>query len=142
VTFLVRPARAEALARSGLSIRSAHGDVDLPDDLVSSFVHVACATCDGVLMPDVVFFGGSVPKPTLDAAWALFDRAELLLVVGSSLTVFSGYRFVRRASENGVPVAILNQGPTRGDPHAQVLIDARCGEGLTTLLTGLTSSDA
>ena len=46
-------------------------------------------------MPDVVFFGGSVPRATLDAAWALFDRAELLLVVGSSLTVFSGYRFVR-----------------------------------------------
>ena len=125
-------------ARARMATIAPDGDVDLPDDLVSSFVHVACATCDGVLMPDVVFFGGSVPKPTLDAAWALFDRAELLLVVGSSLTVFSGYRFVRRAAENNVPVAILNRGPTRGDPHAHVLIDARCGEALTALATQLT----
>jgi len=88
---------------------------------------VACERCDGVLMPDVVFFGGSVPRATLDAAWALFDRAELLLVAGSSLTVFSGYRFVRRAAEAGVPVAIVNLGPTRGDPHAQLRIDDRCG---------------
>jgi NAD+-dependent protein deacetylase sirtuin 4 len=88
---------------------------------------VACERCDGVLMPDVVFFGGSVPRATLDAAWALFERAELLLVAGSSLTVFSGYRFVRRAAEAGVPVAIVNLGPTRGDPHAQLRIDDRCG---------------
>jgi NAD-dependent SIR2 family protein deacetylase len=60
-------------------------------------------------------------------AWSLFDRAELLLVAGSSLTVFSGYRFVRRAAERGVPVAIVNLGPTRGDPHAQLRIDERCG---------------
>lgn len=113
------------------------GDVDLSDELVSSFVHVACMACDGVLMPDVVFFGGSVPRATLDAAWNLFDRAELLLVIGSSLTVFSGYRFVRRAAERDVPVAILNRGPTRGDPHAQLRIDARVGEALPLLVTAL-----
>jgi len=85
-------------------------------------------------MPDVVFFGGSVPRATLDAAWALFDRADLLLVIGSSLTVFSGYRFVRRAAERGVPIAILNRGPTRGDEHAQLRIDARCGDALPRLV--------
>jgi NAD-dependent deacetylase sirtuin 4 len=113
------------------------GDVDLSDEQVSAFVHVACLACDGVLMPDVVFFGGSVPRTTLDAAWNLFDRAELLLVIGSSLTVFSGYRFVRRAAERDVPVAILNRGPTRGDPHAQLRIDARVGEALPLLVTAL-----
>ena len=113
------------------------GDADLPDDLVAGFSVVACH-CGGTLMPDVVFFGGSVPRPTLDKAWALFDRAEVLLVVGSSLAVFSGFRFVRRAAERGVPVAILNRGPTRGDEHAAVRIDARCGEALDELARALT----
>lgn len=113
------------------------GDVDLPDELVADFAVVACAACGGVLMPDVVFFGGSVPKPTLEAAWAAFDRGEVLLVVGSSLTVFSGYRFVRRAAERGVPVAILNQGPTRGDEHATIRVDARAGNALPALARAL-----
>ena len=113
------------------------GDVDLPDDVVAGFEVVACDACGGVLMPDVVLFGGSVPRATLDAAWALFARAELLLVVGSSLAVFSGYRFVRRAAEHGVPIAIVNRGPTRGDVHAQLTLDARCGEALPRLAARL-----
>lgn len=121
-------ARAAALAPDG--------DADLPDELVAGFEVVACE-CGGVLMPDVVFFGGSVPKPTLEAAWTMFDRAELLLVVGSSLAVFSGYRFVRRAAERGVPIAILNRGPTRGDGHAALLIDARAGEALPVVARAL-----
>lgn len=99
------------------------GDAEV-DEAYDAFQIVDCVGCSGVLMPDVVFFGGSVPRVTLDAAWALFDRAEVLLVVGSSLTVFSGYRFVRRAAEHGVPVAIVNRGPTRGDPHAALRVDA------------------
>ncbi len=113
------------------------GDAELPDDLVADFAVVACVTCAGVVMPDVVFFGGSVPRETLDAAWAAFDRAELLLVVGSSLTVFSGYRFVRRAAEREVPVAILNRGPTRGDDYAAIRVDARAGEALPALARAL-----
>ena len=113
------------------------GDVELPDELVADFQVVACTNCDEVLMPDVVFFGGSVPRDTLDAAWALFERAELLLVVGSSLAVFSGYRFVRRAAERGIPIAIINRGPTRGDPHAQLRLDARSGEALPMLARAL-----
>ncbi|HEY1556123.1 MAG TPA: NAD-dependent protein deacetylase [Kofleriaceae bacterium] len=109
------------------------GDVELSDALVTRFQVVACATCGGVLMPDVVFFGGSVPRATLDAAWAVFERAELLLVVGSSLAVFSGYRFVRRAAERGVPIAIVNRGPTRGDDHATLRLDVRCGDALPRL---------
>lgn len=113
------------------------GDADLPDELVADFTVVPCTACGGVLMPDVVFFGGSVPRATLDAAWEAFDRGDLLLVVGSSLTVFSGYRFVRRAAERGIPVAILNRGPTRGDPHAQIRVDARAGEALPALARAL-----
>jgi NAD-dependent SIR2 family protein deacetylase len=113
------------------------GDAALPDDLVADFAVVACTACGGVLMPDVVFFGGSVPRPTLDAAWSTFDRAEVLLVIGSSLTVFSGYRFVRRAAERKVPVAILNRGPTRGDEHAELRLDAVAGRALPALARAL-----
>jgi len=116
------------------------GDADLPDDLVAGFTVVDCEACgsaSGTIMPDVVFFGGSVPRATLDAAWQLFDRAEVLLVIGSSLTVFSGFRFVRRAAERGVPVGILNRGPTRGDPHATVRLDARAGTALPALARAL-----
>ena len=113
------------------------GDVDVPDELVADFAVAACGECGGVLMPDVVFFGGSVPRATLDAAWALFSRAELLLVVGSSLAVFSGYRFVRRAAEHAIPIAIVNHGETRGDPHATLRIDARAGALLSDLAARL-----
>jgi NAD-dependent protein deacetylase/lipoamidase sirtuin 4 len=117
----------------GCAALAPDGDADLPDELVAGFAVAACAACDGVLMPDVVFFGGSVPRPTLEAAWQLFDRAQVLLVIGSSLTVYSGLRFVRRAAERGVPVAIVNRGPTRGDEHAAVRLDARCGAALPAL---------
>lgn len=113
------------------------GDAELSDALVAGFEIVACEPCGGVLMPDVVFFGGSVPRATLDAAWATFERAEVLLVAGSSLTVFSGYRFVRRAAERGIPVAILNRGPTRGDELARLRLDARTGEALPALAAAL-----
>jgi NAD+-dependent protein deacetylase sirtuin 4 len=112
------------------------GDADLPDELVGRFVVPVC-DCGGVLMPDVVFFGGSVDRDTLAAAWAAFDRAEVLLVVGSSLTVFSGYRFVRRAAEVGKPVVILNRGETRGDPEATLRLDVRAAEALPVLAAAL-----
>ncbi|HET9483435.1 MAG TPA: NAD-dependent protein deacetylase [Xanthomonadales bacterium] len=129
------------------------GDADLADELVADFAVVACtaatasatarepavAACGGTLMPDVVFFGGSVPRPTLDAAWATFERAEVLLVVGSSLTVFSGYRFARRAAERGIPVAIVNRGTTRADDIAQLRVDARAGETLSAVAANLAS---
>ncbi|MGN6105974.1 MAG: Sir2 family NAD-dependent protein deacetylase, partial [Kofleriaceae bacterium] len=134
-------ANPEWLAYAQSSPVAPDGDAELgdlrADQLLESFVVVACGTCGGVVMPDVVFFGGSVPRPTLDDAWATFARAEVLLVVGSSLTVFSGYRFVRRAAEHGIPVAIVNRGPTRGDPHAALRVDARAGETLTALWAAL-----
>lgn len=103
------------------------GDTELSDDALRSFQVPACEACDGVLKPDVVFFGENVPRPRVEEAYAALDRADLLLVVGSSLTVFSGYRFVRRAKERGVPVAIVNLGETRGDGDATHRVDAPAG---------------
>jgi len=113
------------------------GDADLDHDAFADFHVPACLACGGTLKPDVVFFGENVPARVTEAAWALFDEAEVLFVVGSSLTVFSGYRFVRRASERGVPVAIVNLGPTRGDEHAALRVDARLGELLPRLASML-----
>jgi NAD-dependent deacetylase sirtuin 4 len=109
------------------------GDADLPGDEVAAFVVVGCLPCGGPLKPEVVFFGGGVARQTLEAAWALLDAAEALLVVGSSLTVWSGFRFVRRAAERGLPIAIVNIGPTRGDPFAQVRVEGEAGATLERL---------
>lgn len=107
------------------------GDAEL--DATSTFRLVTCDACDGDLKPHVVFFGENVPKPRVDAAWRIVDAADVLLVVGSSLTVYSGYRFVRGAAKREQPIAILNLGETRGDPHASVRVDAPAGEVLTRL---------
>ena len=141
---LAQPQHALPLSQGSSRARMAtiapDGDVDLPDELIADFQFVPCIACEGTLMPDVVFFGGSVPRATLDAAWALFDQAELLLVIGSSLTVFSGYRFVKRAHERQVPIGIVNLGETRGDPLAAVRVDARVGEVLPELARRLGGS--
>jgi NAD-dependent SIR2 family protein deacetylase len=86
-----------------------------------------------VLKPDVVFFGENVSRAVLDAAWRLFDEGRLLLVAGSSLAVFSGRRFVLRAAERGIPVAVLNAGPTRADDVAALRVEGRLGEALPLL---------
>ncbi len=109
------------------------GDVDLAPELLAGFCVPGCEACAGLLKPDVVFFGENVPGAVVQDAWALLAEAEVLLVAGSSLTVFSGYRFVKRAHEDGVPVVILNVGPTRGDPHATLRLEGRLGEVLPAL---------
>jgi NAD-dependent protein deacetylase/lipoamidase sirtuin 4 len=113
------------------------GDADLHPDSVAAFAVVGCRLCGGELKPDVVFFGGTVSERTLAAAWALFEEAEALLVVGSSLTVYSGFRFVRRAREKELPIAILNVGPTRADEFAAAKLDAPVGATLPRLATAL-----
>jgi len=113
------------------------GDADIPAQELSAFRVPACDACDGVLKPDVVFFGESVPKDRVHEAWRLLEGAELLLVVGSSLTVFSGRRFVYGAREAGVPVAIVNAGPTRADDLADVKVDGRLGDVLPSLARAL-----
>jgi NAD-dependent SIR2 family protein deacetylase len=99
----------------------------------ASFRYLDCASCGGMLKPDIVYFGENVPKGVVQQAFSLIADAEALLVAGSSLTVFSGYRFVRHAAALGIPVAIVNRGPTRGDDLATVKVDGGCSELLTLL---------
>lgn len=108
------------------------GDVVL--EHTADFVVAPCERCGGRLKPDVVFFGESVPKPVVAHCFDLVDRSAALLVLGSSLHVMSGLRFVRAAAKSGIPVAIVNRGPTRGDPLATLRIDAGVAETLTAAL--------
>jgi NAD-dependent SIR2 family protein deacetylase len=109
------------------------GDVELAAVSERAFQVAPCLRCGGVLKPEVVFFGENVPKERVDAAWELVDEADVLLVAGSSLTVYSGYRFVRGAAERNVPVGIVNLGSTRGDEIASVRVHGRTGEVLPAL---------
>jgi len=102
----------------GSAASNPDGDADLPAERVGDFQVVGCRACGGTLKPNVVFFGGSVAPPVLASAWELFAEGTALVVVGSSLAVFSGFRFARRAAELGVRIAIVNLGPTRADELA------------------------
>ncbi|OBF45492.1 NAD-dependent deacetylase [Mycobacterium sp. 852002-50816_SCH5313054-b] len=124
--------RAEAVG--GLAVAP---DADAAVSDTASFRYLDCPRCGGMLKPDIVYFGESVPKDVVAEAFALVDRSEALLVAGSSLTVFSGYRFVRHAAARGIPVAIINRGPTRGDDLATVKVDGGCSELLALLLDEL-----
>jgi NAD-dependent SIR2 family protein deacetylase len=110
------------------------GDAELSDDALAGFVMVDCEACGGgPLKPDVVFFGETVPRDRVERCFDLVDRADSLLVLGSSLKVMSGFRLVLRAAKRGIPVAIVNQGPTRGDGYCSVRVDAPLGAVLATL---------
>ena len=114
------------------------GDVELPDTLLDRFTMTRCPHCgDGPLKPDVVFFGESVPRPRVDRCFALVRGARSLIVLGSSLTVMSGLRFVRAAARAGTPVAVVTAGPTRAEEHARVRLDAPLGEVLPGLVRAL-----
>jgi len=104
---------------------------------MESFRTVDCLACQGVLKPDVVFFGENVPRPRAEACYAMVERASSVMVLGSSLTVMSGFRYVRHAAKLGLPVVIVNQGPTRGDAYATATLDAPLGQVLTALVAGL-----
>ncbi len=109
------------------------GDADVPDEIVATFRVAHCRVCSGVLKPEVVFFGENVPAPTYERAKAMLGEADALLVVGSSLTVRSGYRFVVQAKAADKPVAIVNDGPTRGDADVDIKVRGRLGELLPRL---------
>lgn len=121
---------ARAGALGGLAVAP---DADAVVADTTAFRYPDCPRCAGMLKPDIVYFGENVPEHVVARAYSLVERAEALLVAGSSLTVFSGYRFVRRAAALGVPVAIVNRGPTRGDDLADVKVEGGCSELLTLL---------
>ncbi|MEU2554559.1 NAD-dependent protein deacetylase [Streptomyces sp. NPDC013313] len=109
------------------------GDADLTDDQVGDFRVLPCTVCGGILKPDVVFFGEAVPPPRVEHCRALVREASSLLVLGSSLTVMSGLRFVRQAAQAEKPVLIVNRDPTRGDRHARTRVALPLGAALTSL---------
>jgi NAD-dependent SIR2 family protein deacetylase len=116
--------------RESLSEVHARPDGDAEVDDTHRFVVPVCDRCGGALKPDVVFFGENVPAERVRRCHDLIDGSEALLVLGSSLTVMSGFRFVRYASSRGVPVVVVNRGVTRGDDHAAYKVDGGTTEFL------------
>ncbi len=110
------------------------GDAELAEETIAGFRVPACRRCGGILKPDVIFFGENVPASRVSRALELVLGADVLLVLGSSLTVFSGYRFVLAAAEREVPVAIVNRGATRGDKLATVTVNDRVESFLPRLV--------
>lgn len=113
------------------------GDAALTTEDFSGFGVPDCPQCGGMLKPDVVFFGENVPRERVALAFDWLQQADALWVVGSSLTVYSGYRFAKAAAEAGKPVAVLNIGPTRADDLASLKLEARCGELVPRLVERL-----
>jgi NAD-dependent SIR2 family protein deacetylase len=126
--------RAEAVG--GIAVAP---DADAVVGDTSTFRIVDCPACGGMLKPDIVYFGENVSKNVVAQAYSVVDAADALLVAGSSLTVFSGLRFVRHAAARGTPVAIINRGRTRGDELAAVKIDNGCSPMLVLLADELVS---
>lgn len=131
----LNPGFAERLATRGAIEVAPDADAALAD--TADFRVAACPACSGVLKPDIVFFGENVPAARVDAANALVDSADVLLVVGSSLTVRSGYRFARRATTTGRDVAVLNRGRTRAHDEATLTLDGDCVDVLTSVDSAL-----
>jgi NAD-dependent SIR2 family protein deacetylase len=123
------PGFAELVARAAPDGDAEVGDVDF-----ASFEVPACEACGGVLKPDVVFFGERVPQERVQAAFAALERADAMLVVGSSLMVYSGYRFAKAMADAGKPIAAVNLGRTRADDLLALKISAGCAGALAFLL--------
>lgn len=115
-----------------LAVSAPDGDADLDPAYYADF-HVPPCACGGVIKPDVVFFGENVPALTVQQAWRLFEEGDCLLVLGSSLTVYSGRRFIYRAQQQAIPIGIINLGPTRADEVAAVKVEAPAGVALPKL---------
>ncbi|HWG01153.1 MAG TPA: NAD-dependent protein deacetylase [Trebonia sp.] len=135
-------ANAGWVSASGPSGVAVNPDGDVALEETAGFTVVDCEACGGVLKPDVVFFGENVPKDRVAACYSLVSAARSLIVLGSSLTVMSGFRYVRHAAEHGIPVLIVNQGVTRGDELALATLDAPLGATLTALLSALCAFDS
>jgi NAD-dependent SIR2 family protein deacetylase len=116
------------------AVTAPDGDADIADALINSFAAPRCESCGGLLKPDVVFFGENVPVDRYAHAREALAGADALLVAGSSLMVYSGFRFVRAAHDDGLPIAIINRGRTRGDEFAELKVEADVGSALALTL--------
>ncbi len=112
-------------------------DVQMTEEALAQVVVPDCQGCGGTLKPHVVFYGDNVPKARVDAAYAWVDSCDGLLVVGSSLMVFSGLRFARRAAKRGVPLALVNKGRTRADELFDLRVDAACESVLAQIAAAM-----
>lgn len=110
------------------------GDADVDESQVQRVITPACQHCDGILKPNVVFFGGAVDRTLVEQIYQSIDSADGLLVMGSSLKVFSGFRFPKYAAAEGIPVASVNPGETRADPLLSLRIQHPADAILTALL--------
>jgi NAD-dependent SIR2 family protein deacetylase len=119
------------------AVSAPDGDADIDSRAIDSFDPPRCDRCGGLLKPDVVFFGENVPSQRVEDARAALTSADALLVAGSSLMVFSGFRFVRQAHELGLPIAIVNRGLTRGDEWAGLKVEDDVGTALGAAVAGL-----
>ncbi|XOV88982.1 MAG: NAD-dependent protein deacetylase [Pseudomonadota bacterium] len=134
-----RQAMQEQLARCNPALKpealalTPDGDADVDESTIEHFVVPDCTRCGGILKPDVVFFGGSVPREVVRTGIGAIEAADALVVFGSSLMVFSAFRFCRHAAAIGKPIAIVNQGRTRADELATLKLDEDCSTALTTL---------
>ncbi|MFH5243765.1 NAD-dependent protein deacetylase [Antrihabitans spumae] len=130
----LNPGFAESVtAATGVEIAP---DADAVIEHTAHFRMADCERCGGLLKPDIVYFGESVPRERVAAAYDMVDNSDALLVAGSSLTVMSGLRFVKRATKLGIPIAIVNRGYTRGDDVATVKLHAGCSDVLEGLAAG------
>lgn len=131
-----------ALAVAQRPVIQPDGDVALPDDVVTAFHRPRCAACrSDELKPDVVFFGDSVPRPRVQRCVAAVEAARAMLVLGSSLQVMSGLRFVRQARAQGLAVGLITRGPTRGDDLVSARVDGGLAPTLAAVLAGLDDPD-
>lgn len=119
----LNPGFRQAVVADGVAMRP-DGDIVLAEEAVARFRTVDCRGCGGALKPDVVYFGEHVPGERFRDALGRLETSSALVVLGSSLTVGSGYRFVTAAARRGIPVVIVTRGVTRGDKHATLKVDA------------------
>jgi len=122
--------RNASLMGQGVGMQRPDGDVELADEIAERFQVAPCHTCGGILKPSVVFFGGTLPAEVAIESKRLVEEADAVLAVGTTLSTFSAFRLFRAANEQGKPIAILNDGPTRADGLAALKIEERCAPTL------------
>jgi NAD-dependent SIR2 family protein deacetylase len=127
----------EDLGRFRVVEQRADGDAELTDEDLGRFRVVDCWTCGGLLKPGVVFFGESVPRAVVEHALGLLDRASALLLIGTSVMVYSGYRFCRVAAAQRKPIAAINRGVTRADALLQLKVEDDCAAVLAQLIDSM-----